>query len=134
MNDFLKNNYLNIFFFVVFTFLFLAISQTKWNFNPTIPPPKLIQQVTLETMDNMDLSDLIDPINSFCASFLGDASNLEKACNRLTDESCHKTSCCVYTDKYKCIAGSKHGPTFRTDPKGNSIDHTYYYHLGKKYS
>ena len=131
MDSFLKKNYINILFFIIFTFLFLAISQSKWDFDSTVPPPKLIQQVTLETMDNMDVSTLIDPINSFCASFLGDASNLEKACHRLTNESCNQTACCVYTDK--CVAGSKHGPTFRTDPEGNSINNKYYYHLGMKY-
>ena len=129
-NTFIMNNYLDIIFFIVFTFLFLAISQLKWNFNSNISPPKLIQQVTLETMDNMDLN--IHPISSFCESFLGDASNLEPACNRLTQESCSKTSCCVYTDVNKCVAGSKHGPTFKSDKDGNPINNSFFYHLNEK--
>ena len=136
---FIKNNYLNIFFFVVFSFLFLSLSQLKWNFNPDIPPPKLIQQVTIETMEpmkilesmeNLDLN--INPVGGFCESFLGDSSNLEPACNRLTKKSCFETPCCVYTDANKCVAGSKHGPTFKTDMEGNSIDNKFFYHLGEK--
>jgi hypothetical protein len=131
-DSFISNNYLNIFFCVVFTFLFLSISQLKWNFNPTLPPPKLIQQVTIETMENMDLN--INPIDGFCNSFLGDASNLDIACNRLTEDSCSKTSCCVYTDLQKCVAGSVDGPTFKTDKNGNAINNSFFYHLGKKIS
>jgi hypothetical protein len=131
-NIFIRNNYLNIIFFIVFSFLFLAISQLKWNFNPNVPPPKLIQQVTMETMENIDLN--INPVGGFCESFLGDSSNLEPACNRLTKESCFETSCCVYTDTNKCVAGSKHGPTFKTDSQGNNINNKFFYHLGvKKY-
>ena len=130
---FIKKNYLNIFFFIVFIvfiFLFLALSQLKWNFNPNVPPPKLVQQVTMETMENLDLN--INPIGGFCESFLGDSSNLEPACNRLTKQSCFETPCCVYTDANKCVAGSKHGPTFKTDVDGNDIDNKFYYHLGEK--
>lgn len=124
--NFIINNYLNIIFVIVFTFLFLAISQSKWNFNPNIPPPKLLQQITLETMENMDT------VNSFCKSFLGDAGSLESACNRLTEESCSKTSCCVYTDMNKCVAGSKHGPTFKSYKDGNPIKNSFFYYLGEK--
>ena len=127
MNEFI----INVIFFIVVTFLFLAISQLNWNFNPIIKPPKLVQQVTLETMDNMYVR--INPIDSFCDSFLGDASNLDGACKRLTKDSCFKTDCCVYTDENKCVAGSEHGPTFKTDPEGNSIENRYFYHLGVKY-
>ena len=133
-NNFIYNNYLNIIFFIIFTFLFLSISQLKWDFNPNIPPPKLIKQYTWETMTNMDSDFLkINPSDGFCESFLGDAYNLDQACKRLTKNRCLKTSCCVYTNNNECVAGSKHGTTFKTDKQGNSINVDYYHHQGIKY-
>ena len=141
-SNFIYDNYLNIIIFVIFTFLFLTISQLKWNFNPDIHPPKLIKEYTWETMTNMEKEmkkDMdadflkINPSDGFCESFLGDASNLEISCNKLTKDRCFKTSCCVYTDNNKCVAGSEQGPTFKTDEKGNPVAYNYYYHKGIKY-
>ena len=148
--QFMYDNYLTIVILIVFTFLFLIISQSKWNFNPDIPPPKLIKEVTIETMSNIDTMTNIDtmenqtydntndylkinPADSFCESFLEDASNLELSCNRLTKDTCMKTSCCVYTNNDTCVAGSKHGPTFKTDKQGTQIPYDYYYHKGIRY-
>jgi len=149
MNNIIKfiyDNYLNIIFVTLVMFLFLTISQLKWNFDPVIPSPTLIQQVTLETMENYINNNnnnnnnnkdndflTINPIDGFCESYLGDASNLEQACNRLTKNRCLKTSCCVYSSNNKCVAGSKDGPTYKTDKQGNKIPYDYYYHKSIKY-
>jgi hypothetical protein len=116
--------------------LFLSISQLKWNFNPNIPPPKLIKQYTLETMTNMEKDEdslKINPSDGFCESFLGDSYNLDQTCKRLTKDRCSKTSCCVYTNNNQCVAGSKHGPTFKTDKQGNGIPVDYFYYKGIRY-
>lgn len=62
--------------------------------------------------ENLEMLNL-NPMNSFCESYLGNSSELEKACNELTKENCAKLSCCVYS-KNKCVAGdSQNGATYK---------------------
>lgn len=73
----------------------------------------------------------------FCKSQLGDSRSLEKNCNNLSEKACNLVNCCVYAHNpkgSKCVAGkSFHGPTFKSDTKGNMYNYDYWYYLGKKY-
>ena len=161
-----KFNYIVILIFVLAIFVFLVLMGI-WgiNLNPSYGPPKLIQEVTVESFINnnknsknlnaplftnlieeiaveafenpndklellQEIKDLrLFPIDSFCETHLGKASDLEDACTRLTKDTCLETNCCVYTGLDKCVAGSKIGPTYLKNNEG--ID--YYYYQNKKF-
>ena len=80
-----------------------------------------------------DMPDL-NPVSSFCKSYLGNSADLEPACNKLTQKKCRQTSCCVFSTNAtklndKCVAGNIHGPTYTTDKTGLNT----YYFQGKLY-
>ena len=127
---FLTENYKFIILFVICVFIFLIISQSIWNFNETTTP-KLIQEVVIETMENIEIeaSKLnINPSSGFCESHLGKSADLEISCNRLTKNRCMQTNCCVFTNK--CSAGSINGPTYKKN-NGELITMDYYYYKDK---
>ena len=59
--------------------------------------------------------------------------SLEMACNKLTNDNCNSTNCCVLTNENKCKAGNKLGPIFNTDKNGQTINIDYYYYRNKCY-
>ena len=52
---------------------------------------------------------------SFCKTHKG--FDLENSCNRLTNQNCQLTSCCVFTSDNKCVSGNENGPLFNSDSK-----------------
>lgn len=128
-----RKDYLNIIWILFTIFILFAIlifiHVKKIDFNKYMYPPKLVQQVTLETMQSINIS----PSSGFCESYLGKTSELEKACNELTEPRCSETSCCVYTSSSKCSAGSADGPTYKSDLDGNQLENDYYYYKNKCY-
>ena len=57
----------------------------------------------------------------FCKSNLG---SLKESCSKLTNNNCNMTSCCVVVNGKKCAAGSKNGPTYKTESGKNlNIDY-----------
>ena len=137
--DFSKNDYLDIIFVILSIFIILIfIRINNINFNKYTSPPKLIQEITVETMQNanilLDADKLnINPSSGFCESYLENTSQLESACNKLTKTRCLETDCCVYTSSLKCSAGSSNGATYKTDTNGEPIINDYYYYKNKCY-
>jgi hypothetical protein len=139
--DFFKTNYLNIgiVIFVVFGLL-VIISIKDINLNEPVQPTHLVQTVTVETFTPGE-NEEIDQLNmgiaqGFCASLEGNTAQLEQSCSELTKDNCAEVGCCVYMRdglNGKCVAGSKNGPTYKTDSNGNMITADRYYYLGKKY-
>ena len=74
--------------------------------------------------------------HGFCKYHKGKAHDLEEACNNLSHDNCMKTSCCVKikktNGKEKCVAGDKHGPTYRSK-NGKMMDIDGYYYKNKYY-
>ncbi len=137
--DFIKENYVSIAIIVIVVLFLLVIIKIKEiDLNPPKQESKLVQQVIVETLDNMSMEDSqenierlkLNPAESFCESYLGNSLELEGACNELTEGNCATTKCCVYTGK-KCVAGDKDGPTYKTDKDGKLITIDSYYYLGK---
>lgn len=139
--EFVKENYLNIGIIVTIVLVLLVIMSIKGiNLNQKNPDSKLVQQVTVETFADkgrsMDDSEenieklKLNPVESFCESYLGNSSELETACNELTETNCAQTKCCVFTNS-KCVAGDLNGPTYKTDANGKLITLDTYYYLGK---
>ena len=140
---FLKENYLNIVFIVfiiVFVFGLLVVIQWKGiDLNAPKPDTHLVQEVTVETFEERSMADSAEnleqlkllPTESFCESYLGKSSELEPACNGLTESNCADVACCVFTNG-KCVAGDINGPTYKTDKNGQLITMDTYYYMGKK--
>ena len=131
--DFIKTNYLAIVIVGVVSFILLVIINIKGiDLNQTKQGSKLVKQVIVETlvnrMDNLELN----PEESFCEAYLGNSSELEGACNQLSDGKCSQVKCCVKTGD-KCVAGDLHGPTYKTDKDGKLVTMDAYYYLGKRY-
>lgn len=129
--DFIHENYLKI-GIVIVLFLLVVIELKDIDLNPPKPESKLVQQVTVETFQ--DLEDIkLNSFDNFCESYLGNSNELEGACNQLTETNCSKTKCCVYNNN-KCVAGDSNGPTYKTDKDGKLITLDSYYYMGSKYS
>jgi hypothetical protein len=119
-----------IFIFITFIFItFIAI--TFMYILKTFTTSK-------EPLDIMNgiISDIPDlnPASSFCKSFLGNSANLEPECNKLTQQKCNQTGCCVFSTNNesvngKCVAGDITGPTYNAD---KILKDTYYFQ-GKCY-
>jgi hypothetical protein len=87
-----------------------------------------------ETMDiNKEIEELgLVPATGFCEKYRSSGKAREEACNKLTKDKCQMTSCCVYSNRQNCVAGSAHGPLFKTK-NGIEIKVDNYDHYGKCY-
>jgi len=130
--------------------LIIFINTIGLNLNDEERPKKLLQVVTIESLENksnnIDIVEeplLLGPkdfINTdlekdFCNGFKGSGSTqkLNEQCAGLTNTNCVTTSCCVLANGTKCLAGSANGPTFLTNLDGSNINVDYYYYQGKCY-
>ena len=153
--DFMKENSKTIIIIVVVVLILLVVINIKGiDLNPPKPETKLVQQVTVETLDTMNGSSMQDTkeniermkLNlgeSFCESYLGNAQELETACNQLTETNCAQAKCCVFRKsgqrenvqneqkEGQCVAGNLRGPTYKTDKDGKLITMDSYYYLGQ---
>jgi hypothetical protein len=146
--DFIKENSKMIIIIVVVVLLLLVVINIKGiDLNPPKPETKLVQQVTVETLDTMNGSSMEDsneniermklnPVESFCESYLGNSQELEAACNQLTETNCAQARCCGFiknglNEVGKCVAGDLQGPTYKTDKDGKLITMDAYYYLGQ---
>lgn len=106
--DFMKENSNMIILIVIVVLILLVVINIKGiDLNPPKPETKLVQQVTVETLDTMDGSSMQDSKEniarmklslgeSFCKTYLGNSQELETACNELTETNCAQTKCCVF--------------------------------------
>ena len=76
----------------------------------------------------------LEPPLGFCEKHRSSGKKREEACSALTKSNCNKTSCCVYTNKNECIAGSRHGPLFTTKGGVKITGVDSYYHQDKMYT
>lgn len=89
-----------------------------------------------ETMVNME--DLKNA--NKCDTLKGDSTKIESYCTALGKNKCKIQDCCVLLgnndepETQRCVAGSKSGPTYKTDEDGNDIEYDDYYYLQKQYS
>jgi regulatory protein YycI of two-component signal transduction system YycFG len=84
---------------------------------------------TLQDKKPPDMSIDMSISTDFCKSNLG---SLKESCSKLTNNNCNMTSCCVVVNGKKCAAGSKNGPTYKTE-SGKNINIDYYYYQNKCY-
>ena len=123
---FFKEQWPNIFTVVIiFIALLSMFSILGINFNP-IKNKKIQKIVTVESFIPDNLSD------SFCSDYVKDSNKLDKQCNKLTESNCNSTSCCVWLNGKKCVAGGERGPIFHTN-NGKDIDVEFYSWKNKCY-
>jgi hypothetical protein len=109
--------------FIIF-FVLLIINLSGINMNPKIDE-KVAKVVTIESFENT--------IKSFCESNETKPHELEKACNKLTKDNCNSTSCCIWLNNSKCVAGKESGPIYYQDDNNNKINIDSYYYKNKCY-
>jgi hypothetical protein len=126
---------LKIFIIVFLIFaLIVFINSIGLNLKVDEKPRELIKVVTIEGLEKLDTSIIINSSDAFCESYRGSSGELDDACGKMTRNNCTDTSCCVWTSNGKCRAGGADGPIFNSDEKGKTIPLDYYYFQGKKYN
>ena len=121
LRTFLRAQGAYIIMVVVIFFTFLTMfSILGVTFNPV--EDKHIQKVV--TIESFEDSDFIDGL---CEKHSGEPHEIEEKCTALTEDNCNSTSCCVWLNGKKCVAGDSNGPTYHTHG-GKDIDVLYYYH------
>lgn len=70
---------------------------------------------------------------SLCSLYASKPTELNSKCNSLTETNCNTTSCCVWLNGEKCVAGNSQGPTFLTT-NGKNIDIKNYSFMGKMFN
>jgi hypothetical protein len=116
---FIKENIVSIAVIVSIVFALLIIFSIKeWDLNPPKPESVLIQEVTVEAFNSDEMMNEIKNMklnssDSFCQSHLGQSAKLEESCGQLTQDGCQETSCCLWTENNRCVAGdAKNGATY----------------------
>jgi len=71
--------------------------------------------------------------DSFCKNAEKSQIGLDAKCQKLTEQNCNSTSCCVWLNGEKCVAGGIKGPTFNTDENGKTKEIDNYYYQNKCY-
>jgi hypothetical protein len=136
----INKNFINIFIVIVIIFIILLFniffsktiietlknshkSHKKSNKTEDKPPDKKPYKKPPDMSIDMSIS------TDFCKSNLG---SLKESCSKLTNNNCNMTSCCVVVNGKKCAAGSKNGPTYKTE-SGKNLNSDYYYYQNKCY-
>ena len=132
---FFRNNYHSIVYITSFLFiLIIYINIMGYQMDPAAH--EHIKHVyTIETFKENTLSPSIR--DGLCAHHKGSSENLELDCNTLTETTCNTTSCCGWLKTKngisKCVAGTNHGPKYKTDNSGNTLNIDQYYYQNKCY-
>ena len=70
----------------------------------------------------------------FCNKYKTSPSQLEEKCNKINDETCAATTCCVLLGGQKCVSGNESGPTMKDNYSDFMIaNKDFYYYNGKCY-
>jgi hypothetical protein len=127
-----KKNILSIvilllFFFISFLFLYFnyanrEIMEEMGKMQKMQKMQEGLKDMYIETNLSSDFS------KSFCESTNSSGAELQTECQKLTQDNCRSTSCCIWTSNQKCDAGGKDGLLFNTGLNGKQIPLDYYYY------
>jgi len=115
----------------IFILFLLFLLFSLFSIYQNSPKNHTVKEIVIENMSNLDASLSNNKYDNFCEIHEGSSKKLEESCNNLTRDNCNKVSCCVYINSNKCVAGSKNGPTYRTEKNGDKINVDYYYYKNK---
>ena len=103
---------ISIIIFIILSLIWI-VNITGLDINAPDEPKKLLQVVTIEGLaPKHDDSLILNPRTAFCESYRGSSGALDGLCRKLTKNNCNATSCCLWTNDDKCVAGGPGGPTF----------------------
>jgi hypothetical protein len=105
-------------FFIIFS-LIIFMRMFYINLNDIVIPKKLLNVITIEALQNNDKPILMKGNVSFCNNYNG--YNLEMACNKLTQNNCNSTKCCIWSNENKCKSGDETGLLFNSNKNGKTI-------------
>ena len=90
-------------------------------------PPKHTHIEKVVTIENFDskFSDGLCQLNA------GEPHKIEADCNTLHEDNCRATSCCIWINGQKCVAGNERGPRYHTDNNKDRINIDYFYYKDK---
>ena len=118
----------------------LPIYNTPGSFiyGPSNYVPNYADSIYLSRSTGMSTVSTAVPVSTelggFCEHSKMNKTEIEQNCNRLPNDVCAATSCCVLLGGTKCVAGDEKGPTMKsnyTDPFIRNKD--LYYYQGKCY-
>jgi hypothetical protein len=110
LQDFWKDQWSNIMFFVVIMLTLIAVfSILGINFKED-QHKELKKIVTIEAFGGGS-----DFSNGMCSAYSNDPPTLEKKCTTLSEKNCKLTSCCGWLNKTKCVAGNNTGPNYHSN-------------------
>jgi hypothetical protein len=72
--------------------------------------------------------------SGICVQYQNDPQGLEEKCNKLDQNVCASTSCCVLLGGSKCVSGNVNGPALKSNYSDFFIkNREYYYYNGRCY-
>ena len=94
-----------------------------------------IQYSSLTGMSNSTPVYYINDIGEgFCKFHKTNIERLEYECNKLDNDTCAATTCCLLLGGQKCVAGNENGAKMTSNYGDSSIiNREYYYYMGKCY-
>jgi hypothetical protein len=124
-----KKNYLDIFLVVIILFfikMFIVLNNINFEKNNSH-----------KSGINISIEPFANKYKSFCENLKGKTDELEKECNKMSNNNCTKLDCCVLLkpstgNELKCLAGDQYGPAYHTDKINNNIDYDYFLHKNMK--
>lgn len=141
---FFRNNYHSIVYITSFLFiLIIYINIMGYQMDPAAHE-HVTHVYTIESFKENIQSDSVKGNNlsssiseGLCTHHKGSSENLELDCNTLTETTCNTSSCCGWLKTTngiaKCVAGTNHGPKYKTDNSGNKLNIDQYYYQNKCY-
>jgi hypothetical protein len=76
-------------------------------------------------IEGVDTSLPTDFATAFCESNQQSGKAIAQSCQKLTQNNCRSTSCCIWTSGQKCQAGNQDGLLF-TSNNSKPLDYYYY--------
>ena len=128
----MNKNILNIillFFIIYFVFVFMYFFYSNSKKMKEMKEMKEMKKMK-EGLNNIHVDTNLssDFAKSFCESSNASGADLQTECQRLTQDNCRSTSCCIWASNQKCYAGGKDGLLFNNGPNGKPISLDYYYY------
>ena len=140
---FFKNKYHTILYLTLFLFaIILFINIMGYQMDPSAHE-HIAKVYTMENFESNNSQTIEDNTldtrvqNGLCTHHEGDSANLELDCNELSETTCNTSNCCGWlktTDgKSNCVAGTSHGPKYKSNVEGNKLNIDQYYYKNKCY-
>jgi hypothetical protein len=98
------------------------------------PPYSRLMLTTTTYMEPEEIKNAPYKAGGFCEEYKYSSIETDKRCNKLPQDICASTDCCVLLGGKKCVAGNEYGPTQKPIYSDFLLKNKdYYYYQGKCY-